>query len=423
MVTLEEKKDVVSMYEEVEESLVSKVEVEIDKSFLLETLRKVDRSREKKGVSEILQGIYLYFSDDTLVAKGSNASFTTIVEVKNEENFEILEGESGGAVIMDKKFLSIVNSIPRKKLKLSINGDKVEISGGRSKFNLSALDHMEYVQQQSFEGDHHTVQIHPDILSNMYSKTVFACSTSETRPVLQGVNHSLSKDLFKMVSTDAHRLAQTEFSLTEIESDLKDDENFSVTIPSESIKEAQHHLSGDDNISIKFASNAVAYNFGDGTTLISRVYEGSYPDTSKLIPQDFLTEVEFNVEDLKSLLNRADLVAEEPFVEFLLKTEEKQVRVLSNKGKRSSYMEDIVPLSSEGDDIKLAFNLKYLLDALNHQPSDAKITIFFMGAMRPFIIKLSGATDQCLDLILPIRVPGETANPSKVVIENFKEVV
>lgn len=402
---------------EVEKSLETHVEVQIKKDVLQNIIKRLDRTRNRKAVVPITQGIYLYFDENQLVGRAINSNYSVevvIPRVQDEtENFTFLEGSSGGAVFMDAKFSSMVNSMPRKNVKIAIHGSKAVLSAGRSKFELKILDHLEFPKfMDQKEGVSFT--IHPDVLKRMYGKTVYATSSSESRPVLMGVNHQIMENKLILVATDAHRLAQ---AYHEIEEEV---ENTSAVVPAEVIHEVMKQL--DDtvtNVRLYVAERHTVYEMDNGTTVFSRLIEGSYPDTNRLIPTGYTTEVQFRLSELKDMVSRAMLVDQETPVKMLIRAEDKQARLISREAEKAGFVEDIAPVKGEGDNIKFGFNIRYLYDALANYPPDALIKIHFTTNIRPFIIRNVNGIDDNLDLILPVRLMDSDMDDTDVIIEDF----
>ncbi|CDQ41939.1 DNA polymerase III subunit beta [Virgibacillus salexigens] len=406
--------EIVELNNEVEESLQTHVEVQIKKDVMQNIIKRVERSKEKKGVVPIKQGIYLHFGEDQITARALNNDYSTQVIVKKtKDNYTFLEGASGGAVFMDPKLSSMVNSMPRKNIKLSIHASNAVISAGRTSFELKTLDSLEFPQfMDNIEGPE--VKLHSDVLKRMYVKTTFAASTLETRPALTGVQHKVKDKRFSLAATDSYRLATITQELDE------EVEEINTVIPAPALSEIQKQL--DDSVSqvsIRFSKSSVAYSFDNGTTIISRVIDSPYPDISKLIPDQFTTEIQFRVDEIRELVKRAMLVDQENSVQLLVKAEALQARFISRESEKAGFVEDISPTEGEGKDVKLGLNIRYLLDTLNHHSPNSLIKMQFVSNSRPIIIRLVDGDQDNLDLVLPVKLAGND-NPEDVVIEDFR---
>lgn len=90
-----------------------------------------------------------------------------------------------------------------------------KIKSGKSEFNLNGLDSAEYPLLPQIE-EHHVFKIPTDLLKHMIRQTVFAVSTSETRPILTGVNWKVYNSELTCIATDSHRLALRKQKLKDI---------------------------------------------------------------------------------------------------------------------------------------------------------------------------------------------------------------
>ena len=105
------------------------------------------------------------------------------------------------------------------------------IRSGKSEFNLNGLDAEEYPHLPQIE-ENNKFHIATDLLKTMIRQTFFAVSTSETRPILTGVNWRVEKGELTCIATDSHRLALRK---AKIETEIAD--TYNVVIPGKSLNE------------------------------------------------------------------------------------------------------------------------------------------------------------------------------------------
>lgn len=135
----------------------------------------------------------------------------------------------------------------------------------------------------------------------------------------------------------------------------------------------------------------------------SRLLEGNYPDTSRLIPEEFKTMVTINGKSLLQAIDRASLLAREDrnnVVRFET-LENQTVEISSNSPEIGKVEEQIQVEGLDGEALKISFSAKYMMEALRAIDGQ-DVVIEFTGAMRPFILR-SVADDAILQLILPVR--------------------
>ncbi|MCL7624184.1 DNA polymerase III subunit beta, partial [Staphylococcus aureus] len=141
------------------------------------------------------------------------------------------------------------------------------ITSGHSEFNLSGLDPDQYPLLPQVSRDD-AIQLSVKVLKNVIAQTNFAVSTSETRPVLTGVNWLIQENELICTATDSHRLAVRKLQLEDVS------ENKNVIIPGKALAELNKIMSdNEEDIDIFFASNQVLFKVGD-VNFISRLLEG-----------------------------------------------------------------------------------------------------------------------------------------------------
>ena len=131
--------------------------------------------------------------------------------------------------------------------------------------------------------------------------------------------------------------------------------------------------------------------------------DGRYPETSRLIPDESKTTILVNKKNIQSAVDRASLLAKDNHNNVIrLETlTDSKMEISSNSPEIGKVEEDVIVDSLEGEELKISFSSKYMLDALKIMDAE-QVRIEFTGAMRPFIIKPVDS-DDILQLILPVR--------------------
>ena len=180
-------------------------------------------------------------------------------------------------------------------------------------------------------------------------------------------------------------------------------ESYSVVIPGKSLNELSKILDDTNElIEIVITENQVLFK-AKHLLFFSRLLEGNYPDTSRLIPTDSKTDVTVKTKEFLQAIDRASLLAREGRnnVVKLTTYEGGIIEISSNTPEIGKVVEEIVAESIEGEELKISFSAKFVMDALKAlEGTDIKIS--FTGAMRPFVIRPLH-DDQMLQLILPVR--------------------
>jgi DNA polymerase-3 subunit beta len=348
----------------------------------------------------ILTGIKIVANEEgvTLTGSDSDISIESFIP-KEEAGDEIVEIKQPGSIVLQARFFSeIVKKLPTDSVEIEVHNNlQTVIRSGRSEFNLNGLDADEYPHLPQIS-EEHVFKIPTDLLKGLIRQTVFSVSTSETRPILTGVNWKVENNELTCIATDSHRLALRKARL-----EAENTGSYNVVIPGKSLTELSKILDdGSDAVDIVITENQVLFK-AKHLLFFSRLLEGNYPDTARLIPNESKTDVVVNTKEFLHAIDRASLLAREGrnnVVKFST-IEGGAIEVSSNTPEIGTVVEEIQSQSIDGEELKISFSAKYMMDALKALEG-TEIQISFTGAMRPFVIRPLH-DDSILQLILPVR--------------------
>ena len=367
---------------------------------LLDGLNNVMKAVSSKTTIPILTGIKIDVTNEGMTLTGSDADITiqTFIPVEEDGNQVINISETGSIVLQARMFNEIIRKLPTNDVEIEVsNGLQTHIRSGKSEFHLIGLDATEYPLLPEVSTDQQFT-IPTDLLKSIIRETVFAVATSESRPVLTGVNWQIQGEELICVATDSHRLARRKITLEKLPTDVS-----SVVIPGKSLNELSKILDDSSKlVEIVITGQQVLFKT-ENVLFFSRLLEGNYPETSRLIPEEFKTNITINGKSLLQAIDRASLLAREDrnnVVRFEV-FEDNLVEISSNSPEIGKVEEQIQVELLEGDSLKISFSAKYMMEALKAIDGQ-DVVIQFTGAMRPFILR-SVHDDAILQLILPVR--------------------
>lgn len=373
---------------------------EVMRDSLLEGLSDVIKAVSSKTTVPILTGLKLEVTNKGLYITGSDSDITIQTFIPVEKNGEqvISITESGSIVLQARVFNEIVRKLPTNDVEIEVtNQFQTHIRSGKSEFNLIGLDASEYPLLPEIEEERQFF-IPSDLLKSIIKETVFAVSTSESRPVLTGVNWQVKEGELHCVATDSHRLAKRKTGIKDLPN-----EEYSIVIPGKSLNELNKILEETSSeVAIVMTQQQILFKTGD-VLFYSRLLEGNYPDTSRLIPSESKTTILVNSKSLLQAIDRASLLAREErnnVVRFST-LGNGLIEISSNSPEIGNVEEQIQAVEIDGEELKISFSAKYMMDALKAIDGQ-DVKILFTGAMRPFILK-SVHDDSILQLILPVR--------------------
>ncbi len=372
----------------------------IIREHLLTGLNDVMKAVSSKTTTPILTGIKLDVTNEGLHLTGSDADITiqTFIPVE-EDGKQIINVTSVGSIVLQARmFNEITRKLPTNEVEIEVsNGFATHIRSGKSEFHLIGQDSSEYPSLPELSPEQQFT-IPADLLKSIIRETVFAVATSESRPVLTGVNWNIQEDELICVATDSHRLARRKVTLEKLPAEVS-----SVVIPGKSLNELNKILGDSTNpVQIVMTSQQVLFKTED-VLFFSRLLEGNYPDTSRLIPSEYKTNVTIEGKSLLQAIDRASLLARDDrynVVRFET-LEGNVVEISSNSPEIGKVEEQILVSAFDGEALKISFSAKYMMEALKAIDGQ-EVVIQFTGAMRPFIIR-SIHDDAILQLILPVR--------------------
>lgn len=366
------------------------------KEDLLNGIQAVQRVVSSKTTIPILTGIHISAHDGRLTFK------TTDLEIGLEKKVAVDVVVEGAIVLSAKYFSEIVRKLPDMPLTLESNEkNSLLITYGSSNIKINGFDPDEFPLMTAINSES-AISIPQNILKTMIRQVVVALSDDEMRPVFTGVFIEVKKDgNICLVATDTHRLAFRQGVFTgEISSDC------TLIVPGKTMIELMKSLSdNEDPIEINFNENQIYFKRED-FSLISRLIEGQFPAYRQILPTQFETTIIFNNNFLTESIDRAALMVREDakksanVIKLGINNEEQKIIIEANSADIGQLYEEI-PVEIQGNSMEIAFNSKYLLDALRVL-GEEKGAFKLSGPVNPGIIKTLESED-FMYLILPVR--------------------
>ena len=196
--------------------------------------------------------------------------------------------EEGSIIIQGRYILDIVRKIPDEKINLEVFDEtKIIISTDNSEYNLNGINKRDY-PDINLEESNNFIVLRSDELKKMINQTAFATSTDESRPQLTGINIKIIGDELECNATDSYRLAR---KVLKLEKNSK--ETYNIVIPSKNLVEYVKII-GDDDIELHIFNNKILFKTNN-LLFQSRLINGSYPNTSNLLPKESIMKVNVNI--------------------------------------------------------------------------------------------------------------------------------
>lgn len=370
----------------------------INKAIFLQALNTTKRAISSKNAIPVLSTLKIEVSKEGIGLTGSNGqiSIEHFISVQ-EENAGLLISSTGSILLEASFFINVVSSLPDIVLDLKeIEQKQVLLTSGKSEITLKGKEAELYPRLQEVAATKPLV-LETKLLKDIIIETAFAASTQESRPILTGVHFVLTDGTLKTVATDSHRMSQRKIQLD------KAGDNFDVVIPSRSLREFAAVFSEEiENVEVFFSNNQLLFR-SQHISFYTRLLEGTYPDTDRLIPKDFNTTVTFDTANLRHAMERARLLSNA--------TQNGTVKLDIQNGVVSAHVnspevgkvnEELDTLAVSGDDLMISFNPTYLIDALKAVGHE-QVQISFISPIRPFTLVPNATEEDFIQLITPVR--------------------
>ncbi|WP_374717722.1 DNA polymerase III subunit beta [Neobacillus sp.] len=367
----------------------------IGSQLFADALKKVEKVVNSKHNIPILQGIFLKVTEQEIICIGSDSTESFRYHIPVGEHVHVI---TPGTTVLPKQIIDITKKL-KKDLELQLRDCNLTIKyGKKSEFNLNTFDPEEYPRLPKFDIDSPTLTLKGTDFNSLVKKTAFAASDSEIRPLLQGVHLITENNCMKWVCTDSHRLSQ-------VTTKIDHNNPIKLVIPAKSLDRLVKTFNLQEDVRVYCESdNQVIFKNGN-LFFYSRLLEGNYPDTSRLIPNDFKAEMKINRKELLEGLDRISGLANgvdggSGVVKLhvngvaTITTHQSQI----GKGIEAIEYEE---LTGE-DDFTISFAANYMIDALKAIDDDV-VNFKYQGNARPFLITPTSSEFEETQLILPVR--------------------
>ncbi len=159
-------------------------------------------------------------------------------------------------------------------------------------------------------------------------------------------------------------------------------------------------FSGTEEINIALDEKKIQFTF-DHLLIQSRLLDGLFPETKRLIPTSFVTEIKTPMQPLVRAIDRASFIKSEGVSTVKLDIISDEVVITNMSQEMGSFKESITVDEFNGEPLKISFSSRFMLEALRSL-NTLDVEIKFAGDMRPFLI-VDPNDDSVVQLVLPVR--------------------
>ncbi len=368
---------------------MNKMKFSILQQDLLPILQAASRSVGVRASLPVLENILLSVEEDNLKVAATN------LEIGIMKFVSVKKATPGEVTIPAKLLLEVVSGLGPSEVELESNNEILTVTSNKFKASLNGIAAAEFPVIPLSDGK--GISFPKEVLLGC-GQILFAAAVDEGRPVLTGVLTDVGGEKIDFVATDGFRLAHRQVSLP------KGTEPFKSLIPRRTFEELLRVIGEDEaeSVSVSLSQNQNQIVFSVGKTKVSsRLIEGSFPAWEKIIPTETIGRALVDKEDLVKALKLAAVFGKNEANIVVLTTRENKL-ALASSVKEVGSQENEIEAQVEGDSLQVAFNTRFLQDAVSASPA-SQLMIEFSGALQPALIKPVG--EEGLEyIVMPVRL-------------------
>lgn len=363
----------------------------IQREVLLKPLQQVVNVVERRQTMPVLANLLVSVDEHGLSVTGSDTEVEMVARAAVDA-----DAQQGETTIPARKLFDIARALPDGSLlKFTLNGERIGITAGRSRFTLSTLPAREFPSTENLEVVEQ-VTLPEATLRELIERTSFAMAQQDVRFYLNGLLFDLRENMLRCVATDGHRLA-----LCEAELETGVNSRRQLILPRKGVMELQRLLEGGDrSIELEVGRNHLRVRRED-VTFTSKLIDGRFPDYDAVIPIGADKEARIEREVLKAALQRAAILSNEKYRGVKVEFSPGQLRIVAHNPEQEEAVEEIEAQTSV-DDLSIGFNVTYLLEALNALRDD-EVSISLRDANSSALVR-EGSNNRSRHVVMPLRL-------------------
>lgn len=360
------------------------------RELLLRPLQAVIGVVERRQTMPILSNFLLAVHD------GKISVTATDLEVELVANAEVNDiGTEGDITVPARKLLDICRALPEEStIKLQLDGDRLVLKSGRSRFVLSTLPAADFPVIDDIDANR-DIRLGQKELRRLLEKTQFSMAQQDVRYYLNGLLLETGNGFVRTVATDGHRLALCEVAVEE-----QGGAPLQVIIPRKGVLELHRLLGEEEDVELSIGSNHIRATVGD-IRFTSKLIDGRFPDYDRVIPAPDGNVLKASREYLRSALQRAAILSNEKYRGIRLGIAKDCLQLQANNPDQEEAQDEL-EVEYDGEDLEIGFNVNYLLDALAAVEAE-EVEVGFVDTNSSCIIR-GPDSEQARFVVMPMRL-------------------
>lgn len=360
----------------------------IDRTTLSDALTNASKASAVRSTIPALEGVLICLKNGVITITGYDLEMGIKCMISPTESFE-----DGEIVVNAKIFGEMIRKMPAGIVEITSEGDNVTIKSGSVVFNVVGVSGDNYPNIPELKNDI-CFNVDESVMKSMIRQTIHAVAVTDIKPVHMGSKFHIENNILSVVSVDGVRMAKRVEPVTYNDIDF--------VVPKKTLDEFMKMLSDEPNdkkISICIDRNQICFSKED-YIIISRLLEGNFIDYDKIMNFEEKSTAVVNATDFSTALDRTLLLNTDKYkcpVICTFKDDSVHIEIKTSVGK----MNDDIPIKFTGEKLEIAFNARYMIDALKNSECD-EVRIDFTGPLFP--IRIRPLEDESfVGIVLPVR--------------------
>ena len=361
--------------------------IEIDKDQFLERLILASHfTSDKLTTSIALQGVSVGIKEDSI------SLYTTNLNVYYQTRLAISGKGEAEFVIEPKRLIEFMQFLQPGKITLDIKDKQTTILQGKTKGNFPTMVVEDFPPPPKMPGKEQ--KIATSFLTQNLPLILFTASNDDARPVLTGISFSTDEDNLVMVATDGFRLSLVKERSKGIIP--------SMIVPAEFLQEVLRNINKEKEVGFSYSQEEKTICFYVREhSFYSRLIEGEFPPYERVLPAETKTTAILEKDDLMRNIKLISVFARD-FSNVVVCDFRKNELAMRPKKEGNEENTTVQEAQIKGEEMRVAFNFRYLLDFLNHTDSKS-ITIEMLRPDAPVVFRNEKNND-FLHIIMPVRI-------------------
>jgi DNA polymerase-3 subunit beta len=288
----------------------------------------------------------------------------------------------------------LVSAMPDGEISLrTLDGNGVMLEQGASEYRMLSMDAEDFPEPPEFSGDSE-LRIKMGILRNAVDSVIFAVSTDQHRQVLTGVLFNYNGQTLTLVATDTHRLAVRKLDQPGI------GQSVNAVVPEKAVKAIKAlPISDEDEVVLRFGGGRIGVE-ANGAKVISQLLAGTYPNWERVVPTESTRAWTVEVDQLEEKVRRTMILARDNANRVRFRGNGDQIVIAARSEEKGEAKEEVPMVASNGD-VEIAFNGKYVQEALGPIDS-AGVRVEMTESSRPAVFKAADGDTGYFCVIMPM---------------------